>query len=209
MRSRVLPHRMAHNLPLTSASSVEPEWTAAAAYFSDDRRACGHRRGRSMAVDYVASRGRAPPTYWSRFTTRRHFSSSCWRCGMTARRRLRRSRRAPARHSAPMPRGGRTPASSVSSMWRSGGRRDSVNGNPFYTRPDNPWRRCAISCTPQRGTSKRPREPAAPRPPARAVDRHHHSDEIRRIISRGKATGRESGVRRPGVASRAGRVHPW
>ena len=21
--------------------------------------------------------------------------------------------------------------------------RDSVNGNPFYTRPDNPWRRCA------------------------------------------------------------------
>ena len=21
--------------------------------------------------------------------------------------------------------------------------RDSVNGNPFYTKPDNPWRRCA------------------------------------------------------------------
>ena len=21
--------------------------------------------------------------------------------------------------------------------------RDSVNGNPFYVRPDNPWRRCA------------------------------------------------------------------
>ncbi len=21
--------------------------------------------------------------------------------------------------------------------------RDSVNGNPFYNRPDNPWRRCA------------------------------------------------------------------